>query len=104
MNEWERHANASLRALADAYALGSIDRQAYRARRRRVLQALVAREDITQPAPTPADSPVSEDSVTLLLASRRGIPRTWWGLGLMAATAALVVVAIAYWMLEQGHG
>lgn len=108
MNDWERHANAALRTLAEAYESGGIDRQAYRARRRRVLQGLIGREDITQPAPgrvtalAAGDASINDDPITLLLASRKGISwRSWWVPGLMGAAA---VLAIAYWILEQGNG
>ena len=58
MSEREDRANRELRAVEAAYRHGQFDRAGYRARRRRVLSALRARDEITaRNAIVPATGP-----------------------------------------------
>lgn len=60
----ERAVNDDLQALADAYRLGQIPREEYRARRRRVLEGYAERA--VAAAATPAPAPRSRDLTPVL--------------------------------------
>lgn len=99
MNDWERQANAALRALGEAYQQGGIGRETYRARRRRLLAALRERQAVTERR-TSAES-IQDEPAPMLIASRRGIFAPWrLALALFAVAAA---VLIGLWNRGQGH-
>lgn len=99
MNDWERQANASLRALGEAYRQGGIGRETYRARRRRLFATLRESQAITQRRQPP--SAIQDAPARMLLASRRGSFASW------RFVLALFVVALAIffglWNRGQGH-
>ena len=105
MTEQERQANRDLRALDEAHRLGRISRDEYRARRRRVLDALcdsggvTARKAIAPPAPVagrrPDASPGgSNDALHVLFPARSGT-----GKYVIALVAVAVVCALALYVL-----
>ena len=111
MREWERHANAALRALGDAYQQGRIGRDTYRERRRRLMASFRDRSEVTarralaagdhEPVPPPTLAR-QRDMLPLMLGSR-------WvsaGRGSLLVALAIALAAVAVVLLAEGgaHG
>lgn|GEM_PF-2515316 len=94
MTDMEHQANASLRALADAYQGGLIDRAAYRARRRRVLQTLV--ENVQAERQVKASMPDRDlpDWASFVSLGHAGSGNVRLALMILAAIALIVTLAL----------
>lgn len=111
MSECEDRANRELRALEAAYRHGQLDRAGYRARRRNVLSALRARDEITaRNAIVPAGSrPGSlverggrDSGSSILFDSRMPVPSRRLLFALLLGTVALVL-AILWFASGDAH-
>lgn len=99
MNEWERHANQGLQSLGEAYQRGQIDREAYRARRRRLLRGIREQQAQTQPnLLRPLAQPAATGSTS---AVRTGACVKCVALRIVCAIIGLGLVA---WWLLRGEG
>ena len=105
MNDWEREANATLRALGDAWQQGGISRESYRERRRRTIATLRARRDVTERRPLGSGDGRNVGD-ELRPSPRRGIATpflrlTFWATVLIAAAIMTIVWLVSN--LEQGN-
>lgn len=99
MNDWEHHANISLRSLGEALQRGQLDRQEYRRRRRRILAAGHDRQDRTRPNVLAATIP-SESHPARPFA----MPRFLWILCVCGIGLLLLVLAAVGISWAVGHG
>jgi hypothetical protein len=116
--ERRRAANQDLRVLDEAHRLGRITRAEYRARRRRLLETLydpsavvTARNTLVPPAATTtprvrktqaithddASADSASHALTSLLTMR---PATRWKSAWIVLLLAIVLAALAYWLLH----
>jgi len=100
MNERERAVNQDLQTLGDAYRLGQIRRDDYRARRRRVLASLKVVEGDTTRQPPRAGRAGGEREA----GGGKALPgmRPVWKYGLLLAVALSLLVVLLYLRLGEG--
>lgn len=104
----EHEANAELGALGAAYQGGVIGRSIYRERRRGVINALRAHNDVTERKPIVADEPPraapqpGRADVRSLPAQRPPNAVRWRWLMLAAAVAAGILAAWLAWGIKGG--
>lgn len=107
MNGPENDANAELDALGAAYQGGGISRDVYRARRRRVINALRARNDVTERKPIIVDEPPRATApsgsrhMRSLSRERPWHALRWLALAATVATGILAVVWLV-WGIKGG--